>query len=138
MGILRPPIEQTFFTVALTALSANNVPIAQNINISSLINAFIICNPSSNVNSVFWGDSNVSTSSGIEIPPGNAPLFGTEEIRQLYELQDPLLLEAQKAICGKIDPIAIPVVVWNPSNIFIIAANANVNVSLAFFRNVYI
>lgn len=132
----RPLIEQTFVSGSI-GVTASAQPIS-NLDLSSMCQAFIICNPSSNTQSVFWGDQNVTTTTGIEITPGSAPLFSVGGIRQLYELQDPMRIAASAAACQVAPDVAIPVVCWYPAHINIIAAVAGPTVvSLLFFRNVY-
>jgi hypothetical protein len=143
MPISRPPIEQSFFNTKL-AVATTPTPLNTALDLNSLIQAFIICNPSFNANSVFFGDSNVTASSagptigtGLEIAVGLSREFRIIQDRQLYELQDPEMLMAQQALCQSLTPNAIPIIVWKPNNIYLIAAVAT-TVSLCFFRNVYI
>ena len=133
----RTPLEQTFTTLPLSVPTANDVQIAPAYSINNQVIAFMICNFASNANSVFWGSHPVSTTSGIEITPGSAPMFTIEEVRELYELETPLQNIFQEQACMPSPPVIIPIIVWNPSNIWIIAATAITPVSIALFNNVY-
>lgn len=136
-GVNRTPIEQTFFTQSI-AVPTTPIPFANNLTITSLMQTIFMCNPSSNTNSVFFGDSNVSTTQGMELVPGSGPIAVIiQQTRQLYELQDPEMISAQVASCQSIDPTSIPLVVWNPSNMWLVAATATTTIALMFFRNVY-
>jgi hypothetical protein len=133
----RQNLEQTFLTQPLSVPTINQVQIAPSINLNNQIIAFMICNFSTNANSVFWGSNPVSTTSGIEITPGSAPLFTIDEVRQLYEIQTSAENLASMASCQMVPSTLIPLVVWNPANIWIIAANAITPVTIGLFYNVY-
>jgi hypothetical protein len=134
----RIPLEQTF---SMGSLGVSNTaqPISP-LDITSLIQAFMISNPSSNANSVFLGDQSVSTTNGIEIPPGAAPLFNINNVRQLYEIQNPQIKTWETMNCTPYqDPDFIPFICWNPSHFYLIASVAGpTNVGMIFFKNVYI
>lgn len=147
MGINRLPIEQTVVSLAI-AVGTGPTPIAQSISTTSMIQSILVCNFSTNANSLFFGDNNVTTATGAEIVVGTSYMFVIEQDRQLYELQDVVLQLAQMVAMitgaqmgcapqGQIDPISIPVVVWNPQNLYLVAAAAQ-PASLQLFRNVYI
>jgi hypothetical protein len=111
------------------------------LDINNLTLAFMISNPSTNANSVFFGDASVTTTNGIEITVGSSPLFTIDETRQLYEVQNALIRIFEKIPeCEPFpDPDFIPVVVWNPSQMFLIASVAGpTNVGMIFFKNVYV
>jgi hypothetical protein len=146
---IRAPIEQTFFNTTLI-VQTTPTPLNASIDLSSMIQAFTVCNPSFNSASVFIGDAGVSASSagsigtGIEILTSTSQTFEILQDRQMYELQDPAINMAEQILssagsgCQKVDPIYIPVIAWKPNNIFLICAVATVTVSVMFFRNVYI
>lgn len=144
-GQQRPPIAQTFFNVSL-AVQSTPTALAVQLDVTSLVQAFTVCNPSVNTASVFIGDQGVTSSvagtigTGVEIVAGTSQTFSVRQDRQFYELQDPALLLAQKELCQVLQPILIPVIVWQPNNIYLIAtaAAAPVTVSIMMFRNVYI
>lgn len=134
----RVPIEQTFSMGSL-GVTASAQPISS-LDINNLTEAFMISNPSTNAASVFLGDQSVNTLNGIEIPVGSAPLFAINDTRQLYELQNALITIYEKVKCEAYPkPDLIPLVVWNPSRIYLIAAVAGpTTVGMIFFRNVYV
>jgi hypothetical protein len=134
-AIQRDTIEQTFFGFNL-AVGVTPTPLAQQLQMPSMIQSMILCNPSTNGNSVFFGDQNVSTLTGIELIVGTAVQLSLLQDRQFYELQDPTLITAQIAACQQIAPVSIPVIVWNPSNFWFVAAIA-ANINIVLFRNVY-
>ena len=147
----RVPIEQTWTMGGGPNLQGGGVTnnaqsIAPTLDVNNLITAFIISNPSVNTNSVWWGDSSLNvnaaatTSNGIEIPPGSAPMFLIEETRQLYEVQNALMSIYEKVMCDAYpNPDFIPVIVWNPSHIFIMTnvAGPLANIGMIFFKSVY-
>lgn len=135
----RLPREQIFAVLPLTVPSANAVQVSASLNINNLIQSLAICNFSANANSVFLGqNAAVTTTSGYEITPGNGPIFEIEQERELYELETPVENILQLAQCGKpVNSVDIPLIVWNPSNMWLIAATAPTNVSILIFNNVY-
>jgi hypothetical protein len=135
----RTPREQTFQVVPLAVPSATAIQVSASININNLIQSLAICNFSANANSVFLGQNNaVTTTSGYEIPPGTGPIFQIQQERELYELEVPLENLVQLANCGvPSTSVDIPMIVWNPSNMWLIAATAPTNVSITIFNNVY-
>jgi hypothetical protein len=152
-GASRIPLEQTFFNITV-AVGLTATPLNNTLDIGNMIQSFSICNPSFNANSVFFGDSNVTASSagpaigtGLEIPVGSTQSFTVRQERQFYEIQDPDLQSAQAllaanasqagVVCMPLDPVMIPVIVWKPSNIYLVAAVAT-TVAVCFFRNVYV
>ena len=137
-NIDRTPVEQTFVSISVSVPNTI-VPMATQYQLPSLIQSMLICNPSSNGNSVFFGDQNVTTTSGIEVIAGTAINLAIVQERQLYEIQDPALLQAQMIGCATITPVSIPIVVWNPSDFYFIAGVAGPTViAVMLFRNVYI
>src|SRR6266571_6055177 len=141
MPSARIPIEQTFFgfTVAVTNVA---VPIAPNLDVSSMIDSFFICNFSTNANSVFFGDQNVTITTGIEILTSSTIQFVIQQERQFYELQEPAIgaVETIGLLGGcqvHSNPIMIPIKVWRLANCFLIASVAGpTNVSVLALRNV--
>lgn len=139
-GVDRPLIEQTFFGVAVTGITNTvAVQLSNALSLPNMIQTILLCNPSTSGSNVFFGDSNVSTTTGIELISGTSVMLLIEQERQLYEVQDPDLLSAQIAACSPIKPVAIPVIVWNPQNLWIIAPVAGpISISALLFRNVYV
>lgn len=138
-GVDRPLIEQTFFGVSITGITNTvAVQLSNAISLPNMIQTILLCNPSTSGSNVFFGDANVSTSTGIELVSGTSVALIIEQERQLYEVQDPDLLAAQMIACATIKPVSIPVIVWNPQNLWIIAPVAGpISVNALLFRNVY-
>jgi len=145
MGEIRQPLEQTFVNFNLV-VNAVATALAASIDINAYVQSFTLCNPSVNTASVFWGDQQVTSSiagtigTGIELLAGTSQTFIIRQERQFYELQEPMLITAQKEACQILPEKKIPVIVWNPQNFFLIAtaAAAPVTISVCLFRNVYI
>jgi hypothetical protein len=135
----RIPIEQTATTPGFGVTNVAQ-PIST-LDLTSLTTAFMISNFSTNVNSVWLGfDPSVTVTTGIEITPGSAPLFTINQVRQLYETQNPLIRLWEKIACVAFpQPDLIPIVSWNPSHVYLITNVAGpVQVGTAFFKNVYV
>lgn len=132
----RPVIEQTFFSASIL-VGTVPTPLAGSLTTTSMIDAFILSNFSTNANSVFGGDAGITTNAGVEIIKGAGVTFRISQTRQLYEIQNPVLVSAQVALCSTMPPDSIPVIVWNPSNFYLIAS-APTTIGVIFFRNVYV
>lgn len=135
----RNPREQTFQVIPLTVPSANAVQVAASINLNNLIQSLAISNFSANANSIFLGqNASVTTTSGYEIVTGSGPIFQIQQEREMYELETPLENLVTLANCGQPSTsVDIPIVVWNPSNMWLIAATAPTPVAITIFNNVY-
>lgn len=137
----RTPLQQTYanFTIAV---KTSPTPINASIDISSMIQSFTLSNPAVNTNSVFYGDSGVTASvagtigTGIELATGTTKDFIIRQERVAYELQDPLLLVAQKELCQTLDPYNIPLIVWK-LNDFWLVANVATTISCMVFRTIF-
>ncbi len=130
-----PIIEQTFFNQSV-AVGTAAAPIAGQLKMSSMITAIILCNPTGNA-SVFLGDANVTVTTGIEILAASSVMLTIKQDRQLYEVQDPVLLSAQVDLCQTLPSVMIPIIVWNPSNIYLVGT-APTTIAVMLFRNVYV
>jgi hypothetical protein len=136
LGLKRPLIVQQFRTFSF-AVGIAALPIEPTVDKSRLITSFIISNPIAGI-AVFFGNQGVTTATGLEILPGTTPLFEIrQEGRQLYEIQGPLLDIDAGLQCRNIQPEAIPFVVWDPSNIFLVSTAAT-TVSVALFQAMYL
>jgi hypothetical protein len=141
MALVRPPLQQTFFNTSLV-VKTTPTPLNTSLDINNLITSFIISNSTFNSAPVYFGDSNVTASSagvfgtGIEILNGTSQKFLIEQTRQLYEIQNPVLISATKDACQTVQGDAIPIIVWKPNDIWLISA-AQQTVAICFFRNVY-
>lgn len=139
MGLGRPLVSQQFdaftFAVGVTPL-----PIQPNATPQQLITTFVISNAVGAV-SVFLGGQGVSIgppATGLEIPGGTMPAFIiTQEGRQMYELQAPLLDISAGLNCASKEIAAIPFKVWDLSKVFLVASVA-VNVTIAVFPEMFL
>lgn len=139
MANQRIPLEQTGNGFAISVTNSAQA-LLNSLTINSMIQSWIICNFSSNVNSIWWGfGQNTTVLNGTEVTPGSAPLITIDQIRQLYELQDPNRVTAIAASCGPVDDMKIPVLCWNFQNIFFISNVAGpITASVTVFNNVYV
>lgn len=129
----RPVLYQSYTTRALTVLTTPT-PIGPQNSLSELINTFVISVPASAANNVFFGDSNVTITSGLEIVRGAGPIeFVIEDERMLYELMYPAVRTAEVLGCDRLQPVEIPFIAWDLSQIFLVAS-ANTVVSIATFK----
>ena len=129
----RDILRQDFTTFSFVATTAPQ-PIAQ-LGVNSMIDTIMFSLPTGAANSVFFGsDASVSITSGIEIAPGSPSILAiVHDGRQLYELQDPLIALQATAQCRDIDPRLIPFVVWDVSQIYLVAA-ANTTLAIGLFK----
>lgn len=138
----RTPLQQTYANFSI-AVKTSPTPINPSLDISSMIQSFTLCNPAVNTNSVFYGDSGVTASTagnigtGIELLTGTVQTFVIRQERQMYEVQDPVLLIAQKELCQVLPPYEIPFIVWK-LNDFWLVANAATTISCMIFRSPFI
>ena len=135
----RIPLEQTGNNYALSVTNAPQA-LLNSRTLNDMIKSWILCNFNSNVNSIWWGfGPNVTTLSGVEVTPGSAPIITIEQMRQLYELQDPERQIATQATCQQAVDIKIPVLAFNFQNIYFITSVAGpVACSALIFNNVYV
>lgn len=139
MNLQRPLLEQQFSNIVV-ALAAANIaqPIKPNGALTDMITSFVVSVPSTAANSVFLGDANVTTASGIEILPGAPLLFTVDQVRQLYELQAPLEDLVARLSCNPaFIQEKIPFVCWNLQNVYLVAAAAT-NIAVMPFKTPYI
>lgn len=102
------------------------------------VDSFIIDNPVANIASVFFGfGGGISVTSGLEVRPGLPIEWATDNTREQWELQRALErmynLMAFGAGAPIPDPYKAPRVVYDLSNIFIIAAGPLTVAITAFF-----
>jgi hypothetical protein len=137
----RPIIAQQFDTYGLLVTNAAQ-PLAPQFQITALIDVFIITVPAAAANSVIIGSNAGVTAgpppTGLELIAGTSVLFRIDhDGRQLYELQKPSF-DIQEAVkCITTQPEAIPFIVWDLSQIFVVAV-ANTSISFATFKAMYI
>lgn len=140
MQVTRPLVKQEFTTLAFTVPVAPAAPLMPQAGLGAMIDSFVITVPSTAANSIFLGsDQGVVVGSGIELLPSTTTAFKIDhDTRQLYELQN-LLDHLNNGLCGTpVNPKdAIPFVVFDMSNIFVVAAAATA-ITFAVFKAVYI
>jgi len=105
---------------------------------SDLIDSFTISVDATAANNVFIGGAGVTITSGLEIVAGGGPVsFVIENQRQHYELQEPVINIAEILQCSPSQPRSLPFIIWDLSQIYLIAA-AITNVRVAPFRSMFI
>lgn len=133
----RPLLKQDFTTFALS-VGVNGTPINSQMQLTAMVDTIAICVPSTAANSVFFGaDQGVTTASGLELLPSTTSAFRIAQMRQLYELQYPLQDLKNAAMCKVSIGEEIPVIVWDVSQIYLVAAGVT-TVSIAVFKAVYV
>jgi hypothetical protein len=137
MDIVRPVLFQPFSAFPL-AVQVTPTAIVANQNKSDLIDSFIISLDAGAANNVFMGDSSVTVANGIEIVAGGGPVnFRIVNQNQQYDTQVPLVGIASTMQCQDNLAVPIPFIVWDMSQIFLIAA-AITNVRISLFRSQFI
>jgi hypothetical protein len=139
MAVLRPsrPVIRQDFTSQLLVVGTAATPLNGSFDINSLITSFAIKVPSTAANSIFMGTGGVTITNGFEIEPGDSPVFLIENYKQPYELQGPLIGIEEHVKSCEAEADALPFIVWDPSQIFLVAAAAT-NVSVIFFKEMFI
>lgn len=119
----RPVVRQRLFTspaalaVQLTPTQINNDP---SLYQTYVIGVFISV-PAAGGN-VYLGSAGVSVATGLELVAGAGPVgLSIENERIQYEMLDPLLQLASIANCQNPKPQTIPVIVWDMSQMFLVA-----------------
>jgi hypothetical protein len=126
---LRPQDFINFsFTVGITPTAINQSN--QQSNLQSAYDWLMICNPGASGRAVYFGGPNVSlipAINGLEIAAGTTVSLAINNQRQHYEIQAPLT----DYFC--LAPVSLPFYVWDPANLFMIAA-APTNISILLFK----
>lgn len=136
-AIQRPIIFQPFSTFAVTA-GTTATPIMPTSTKVDLINSFVLSVDAGAANNVFVGDQGVTVTSGLEIVAGGGPvLFSVEDERMKYEILFPLMAGLESFQCKTPQGFGIPFIMWDLSQIYLIAAAAT-NVRCAVFRSQFI
>lgn len=139
-GVNRPIIAQPFesFGLSVPAPPTAPVPIDANSRKEDLIDTFLITVPAAAANSIFMGTSGVGVGQGLELLQGTTVMFKIDhDGRQVYELQGALVEIATALECRVISPDAIPFVVWDLTQICLIAVAATA-ITVAVMRNPYV
>lgn len=134
---MRPTVIQQVGQ-AVVAVGLTPTPLTANPSLTlAYIDSFLICVYSTAANSVFFGDSTVSITTGIEIPAGVTVQFSASNERQLYELQNPLIQMSEVLTCERQTAEEIPFVYFDLSQLFLVAAAAT-NVVVMPFKRAYV
>ena len=106
---------------------------------SDLIDSFTLSLDAAAANNVFIGGQAVTIANGLEIIAGGGPLtFRIRNQWQQYEVQEPLVKLADKIDCNNpMTPRAIPFVIWDLSQIYLVAVAAT-NIRCAPWRAQFI
>lgn len=137
-SVNRPLVAQEWATNGLTVNVAPAQPLGPQFPITAMIDAFYITVPAAAANSIFiGGNPAVTITNGLELLAGTTSAFIIEhEDRQLYELQKPLI-DMARTMCNPESPETIPFVVWDLSQVYVVAVAATV-ISFAPFKAMYI
>lgn len=134
----RPTVRQEFNPYALLVGVAATPLNSDQALTSSYIDSFAISVPLAAANSVFIGSNNVTIATGLELVPGSLTQWAIDQGgRQQYEIQRPLLSLSAIAECKAQMPDMIPFIVWDPSQVALVAA-APTNIVVVFFRNPFV
>jgi hypothetical protein len=132
--INRPLLTQPVSTI-LVAVGTTATPIIPNQNKTDMVDSFVLSLDAAAANNVFVGDSSVTVNNGIEIIAGGGPVnFVIRNQWQQYDTQDALIAIAETLQCQQKQPKAIPFIVWDLSQIFLVAV-APTNVRVLQFRS---
>lgn len=135
-NISRTVLFQPFSTFVVT-VNLGPIQISPVQDKTSLVESFVLSIDAA-AGSAFIGDSTVTVASGLEIVAGAGPvLFENVNQKQSYELQKPLIGIAETVQCMNNEPLAIPFIIWDLSQIYLVAAAAT-TVRVAAFRAQYI
>ena len=128
---MRPLTEQVFRNYNIS-VSTTPLPILDGASVNDLYTSMIIDPISTAANSVFFGDGSVTITNGLEIRAGLPLTLALSQSRQFYELQH--LLMKLACVDGQED---LPFIVWNPANMYLIAAAAT-DVRIVLFKTAWV
>ena len=131
----RPLIEQNFTQFALT-VGVVATPIGPAFSQAAMIDSFVVCLPAAAANEIYFGDESVTVKTGLEIGIGLSVTFATDNLRQLYELQNAILRFFSLWIRQSVMADMIPFAVWNLSRCFLVAT-APTTARIIIFRSPY-
>ena len=135
--IVRDIVPQPFTSFVL-AVQITPTAISTLFTKAELIDSFVVSLDAAAANNVFIGDQGVTIASGLEIVRGGGPInFRILNQWQQYELQQPLVDANTANQCGEQMPRALPFIVWDLSQIYLVAVAAT-NVRIAPFRSQFI
>jgi hypothetical protein len=128
--LLTQPVSTILVVVGITA-----TPIIPNQNKTDMVDSFVLSVDAGAANNVFMGDSSVTINNGIELIAGGGPVnFVIRNQWQQYDTQNALIAIAETLQCQQNQPMAIPFIVWDLSQIYLVAV-APTNVRVMQFRS---
>lgn len=137
--MLRPLVaqESTAFTFVVPAAPAASP--APQYSLDSMIDSFVVTVPQAAANSVFMGfNPGLIVGNGIELLASTTVAFRIHhEGRQLYEIQRLLKRLVDFQTCQISQEEQIPVVMWDMSQIYMVAA-APTTITMCVFKAVYV
>lgn len=137
MQVNRTIAYQNFETFVL-AVGTTPTPLSSLFTKADLIDSFTVSVDAAAANNVFIGGQAVTVDNGLEIVRGAGPVsFEIVNQNQHYEIQSPVIAIAEALNCRPLEPVSIPFIVWDLSQIYMVAAAAT-NVRVAPFRSIFI
>lgn len=137
MQVVRDIVHQPFdtFVVVVGVAPTQILPTQTK---ADFIDSFVVSVDAGAANNVFIGGNGVTIATGLEIVAGAGPInFLIRQQNQHYELQEPAIAVAEILGCAKQTARSIPFIVWDLSQVYLIAAAAT-NVRVAVFRAPFI
>jgi len=135
--INRPIVYQTFETFTVS-VQVTPTQLSTAFTKVDLIDSFVISVDAGAANNIFIGGPGVTVTNGLEIVAGGGPVkFTIINQNQHYELQEPVIAITETLQCSPVQPRAIPFVVWDFSQLYVIAV-AITAARIAPFRSIFI
>ncbi|MCI0618942.1 hypothetical protein L0244_38710 [bacterium] len=126
------------FTTFVIAVAVTPTPIFPQQTKTDMIDSFVLSLDAAAANNVFIGDQGVTIASGLEIVAGGGPLnFVIRNQPMHYEVMYPTLEIAKTLQCQDTQGYGVPFVVWDLSQIYLVAAAAT-NIRCTPFRSQFI
>jgi hypothetical protein len=137
LDVNRQVVYQNFETFTV-AVQVTPTQISTSFTKSDYIDSFYVSVDAAAANNVFIGGASVTIANGIEIVAGGGPLkFLINNQNEHYELLAPLIAISEMLGCQPVQPISIPFVLWDFTQIYLVAA-AITTVRIAPFRSMFI
>lgn len=135
----QPNLVAQEFTVFTVAVAITPTPIAQQMQLTSLITTIEFSLVTGSANSVFMGGPGVTTATGLEIVAGIPKIYKIIWERNLIEVANPLndMITAQMPCGQTYVNNGCPRIVWDLSQIYLIAV-APTNINVGAFKEMYI
>jgi hypothetical protein len=133
----RPYVQQPITQFSKT-IGTSRIPVIDDTAfVSGYLDSILIGVPNAASQGIFFGDITVTIGNGFPVEPGSSVNLVLDNQRQLYELQGPLDNITTTLQCRTEQGIDIPVIVFDPSQIFVVAS-ANTDTRFVLFPTVYI